>query len=546
MTAHTVIVLGGNSKGNIAWVDSMGKQLKPHFSVITHEYAHWKSGDTDIDFEFELTQLKQFIKYNSLEEYSIVAKSAGLLLSLIGVQRKILTPVSVVGFGLPLEYATHREIATEMLMSTTTRMLLVQGDKDPQGSAGKVRQIISKDILLIQVRSDNHAYDRFKKLSQYARLFIEIHQPVKYRNIPETYGKSLKDVLPNVFASQHQYKFLSNWLYDPHGRIRCFTYGTKSYVAKSTLPSKATKESDTSREARKRLSGVSIGNRSLKVSVPRLFDPSPSETSYLVSEYHGVTCNEQFYLSHKPYDMLSKDEIKFLAEVLAEKGITYPGFLPRNTIVTRDSIYLIDWEDATFNQGPVLLDEAIKTNYSIGWSCVKDTSHALSESDIFRQNSGSSSAEEYEKIFSEMIGAKQVSDNVKSQSYALATLGESYDKEVDNASGRLKCDDIVCAVSPFIPIEVEVFIDVLLAREKKLHADALHCKLSNCVRQAIISNYMMKITTDGSIRALIKSLRGILKEYLEANDISVREAICDLYEDANPNKQFLAKVQRFL
>ena len=547
MTSHTVILLGGNSKSNKTWVDGMRENLRSGFNIVVHEYSHWENAGHDIDFNVELARLKKLIKHNNIKSYSIVAKSAGLLLSLIGVRSKALSPVSIVGFGLPLEYAQYREIVPTLIMADIPRrcrVLFVQGTRDPQGSADRVRQVIPKNVLLAQIRSDNHAYDNFKKMSQYARTFMTIHRPEKQRLFLKAHGTSLREAVSGVYGLQHKYRLHSTWMYDPHGHIRAFEYSDAKYIAKRTSSSKSARERNNAEEAFRRLDGFLIGNRALVAVVPSTLRVAHDKVGYLVSEYKGAVCNEQFY-THCNDNILSANEVKLVAETLANKGIAYPGFLPRNTIVTDDTIYLIDWEDAKFSDGSVLLDESTKTNYLIGWSLIQKAPSALDQSNIFKKSNSMPPAGEYEKVFSKMIGAEPDNiGNLATMSYMNAILGESCTKE-DGASGRgrLKRDDIVCAISPFIPIEVEVFIDILLARDVGMGADTLHWKLSDIVRLAILDSHLWVPISN---TRLPEALCSIIKNYLEINNISILEAITSIYTDSNPNKGVIGRIAQFL
>lgn len=547
MTSHTIILLGGNSKSNKTWVDGICKHLRSDFNVVVHEYSHWETGGHDIDFDVELARLKKLIKHSNIKSYSIIAKSAGLLLSLIGVRSKMLSPVSIIGFGLPLEYARYREIVPTLIMADIPRrcrVLFVQGTSDPQGSVNRVRLVIPKSILLVQIRSNNHAYDNFKKMSQYARTFVTTYQLEKQRLFLNAHGASLREAVSGVYDLRHKYRLSSTWMYDPHGHVRAFMYDGARYIAKRTSSSKSAREKNNAEEAFRRLGGVIIGNRALVAVMPSLLRVANDKAGYLVSEYKGAVCNEQFYVQCND-NVLSASEVKLIAETLANKGIDYPGFLPRNTIVTDNAIYLIDWEDARFSDGSVLLDESTKTNYRIGWSLIQKAPSALDQSNIFKKSSGMPPDGEYTKVFSKIVGAGLDDlENIEAMSYTNAILGESCTKG-DGVSGRLKRDDIVCAISPFIPIEVEVFIDMLLARDIEMRSDALHWQLSNIVRLAILDSHLGVSAMTSNTR-LLKAIRGAIKNYLEINNVSIREAITSLYTGSSPNKSAIDRIKQFL
>lgn len=547
MTSHTVIILGGNSASNKIWVDDMCAHLNPDFNVATHEYLHWKGADHDIDFDIELARLERFIKRNNIKEYSIVAKSAGLLLSLIGVGNGVLFPVSIVGFGLPLEYARYRKVDISSLIADISkehRILIIQGTRDPQGYASAVRQIIPNNILLTRVRSDSHAYDNFKKMSRYAQTFIMTNQPEEERVFPEAQGSSLNEAVLRVHRSRGGYRPYSAWMYDPFGYIRAFTYGEVKYIAKRTSYSKAVREKDNAEEAFKRLDGTSIGNRTIAVVVPSSLVMIDNETCYLVSEYKSADYNGCFYLQRSNIT-LSANEVKLIVEEFANKGVIYSGFLPRNTIVTDSNIFLIDWEDAEFSDTPVMFDVLLKTNYLIGWSLISKVLPILEQSGAFKEPGENLLTGEYEKVFLNMLGSKSSGvGNLKTMPYMNAISAESY-VSGDGVGGRLKRYDIVCALSPFIPIEVEVFIDILLARDAKLRSDLLHEHLSNAVRSATLESHCDVSATTVNAR-LLKTLRSIVRSHLKYNKVSVPGAITSLYDYGEPNKDTIDKIARFL
>jgi hypothetical protein len=96
MKKHTLILLGGNNSKSKYWIQRMNKYLQLDFSTVEFSYSHWKRDLQDIDFEQEIKRLSQFIKDNSFRNYSIVAKSAGFVLSLQGTMTNLLTPKTIV------------------------------------------------------------------------------------------------------------------------------------------------------------------------------------------------------------------------------------------------------------------------------------------------------------------------------------------------------------------------------------------------------------------------------------------------------------------
>ncbi|MDR2416519.1 MAG: hypothetical protein LBD75_08245 [Candidatus Peribacteria bacterium] len=96
MEKHTLILLGGNNSTSKAWIQKMNQHLQLDYPTVEFFYSHWEGDSHDIDFKHEIKKLSQFIKDNKLGNYSIVAKSAGFVLSLQGIIDNLLTPKTIV------------------------------------------------------------------------------------------------------------------------------------------------------------------------------------------------------------------------------------------------------------------------------------------------------------------------------------------------------------------------------------------------------------------------------------------------------------------
>src|SRR3989344_7218474 len=84
-----MILFAGNSISNREWIEKVNTSIKEIFDkTVVHYYHHWQTGKEMINFARELEELR---KYN-LKEYTILAKSAGIILTLKGIKENILNP----------------------------------------------------------------------------------------------------------------------------------------------------------------------------------------------------------------------------------------------------------------------------------------------------------------------------------------------------------------------------------------------------------------------------------------------------------------------
>ena len=179
MKKHTLIILGGNSPKNKDWIKEMNKYLKWDYSTVEFFYSHREEKFEDINFEKEIKKLSKVIKDSEISTYSIVAKSAGFMLSLQGVAGNLLTPSAIVWYGLPIEYSTYRKIDLKPLLeiaSKKTHIICVQAEEDPQGNVNQVEDLVSGIIPILSIKDNTHNYDQFKQMANSAKNFIATHQ----------------------------------------------------------------------------------------------------------------------------------------------------------------------------------------------------------------------------------------------------------------------------------------------------------------------------------------------------------------------------------
>ncbi|HZM63838.1 MAG TPA: hypothetical protein VFB59_01765 [Candidatus Saccharimonadales bacterium] len=173
------LILGGNSPHNKEWVQQLRAALTPLFATVaTHDYAHWASGGSTIEFDHELRAIQQELR--PLQDFVVVAKSAGVLLTLKGMADNTVRPEKVIFMGLPLGYIRQHNLEHEFeswLKSLTEPILVIQNAHDPVGSAAEVdrylRTILSPSLItFVELPGDTHDYIDLPKITTLTKDFI--------------------------------------------------------------------------------------------------------------------------------------------------------------------------------------------------------------------------------------------------------------------------------------------------------------------------------------------------------------------------------------
>lgn len=551
MRKHTLIILGGNSFGNKHWIREINKYLKSDYSTVEFYYSHWKENSQDINFEEELKKLSKFIKDNSIKNYSIVAKSAGFVLSLQGVTKNILTPKTIVGYGLPIEYSNYRKIDLRFLVSTAsmaTSIICVQADDDPQGNLIHTEDLVSDMIPIVSIKDNTHNYYKFKQMANIAKAFVSTHQAHVEHKIEKIDSRSLSGAIKYVNQFPEKFRFKNNWIFDIENRFSIFAYKNKKYILKQGNINKIKKETENASKVNHLIDKIKIGKKELIAVVPNVYKIN-SRKGYLVSEYLGPDCNELFY--QHVSGALSTNEVVGIIKKLNKLSILHKDFLPRNTIVKNNKIYLIDWENVILNKGSVNKTLQYKTSILVGWRNVSHLIENKIESIYPPQTEIQQDTEylnEYEETFKKLLGLISMdSYQIRKLCYENVIKATSY----ENGFSLIKIDDILHSLSEILPIEIELLIDFLLCEEYERESNYLYSKLSNIIKIARVKSFMyvnkneIKLFIYDQVKNLI--LQKLRKEY---GNLKVKESlgliIQNKYPESKPANSFLTKVQILL
>lgn len=174
MTKKVLVILGGNSPKNKEWVIDMSSYFGSIYTTVEIIYSSWDSPGSDVNFDKELKTLQK--KVNTYKEYSIIAKSAGLLVALIGIKAMVLKPDKVIALGVPVKYSLHIGLDITQLIENSLlkreQFLVIQQKNDPQGSAALIHKTYADKVEMVTISGRDHYYGKFEQFDQYIYSFL--------------------------------------------------------------------------------------------------------------------------------------------------------------------------------------------------------------------------------------------------------------------------------------------------------------------------------------------------------------------------------------
>jgi hypothetical protein len=169
------LFLSGESLYNKTWIEQVIDELMPLFdTTVLHSYRHWEQGG-NIDFWYELPQVIEEV--NGLEPYVIFAKSAGSVLSMLGIARGALNPEYCIFVGVPLPLANRtQDSLASWARNYHKPSLFIQNDRDPLTSAHELATYLQRLNLqnseLVTLLGESHNYPDIVKLHQLVQTHI--------------------------------------------------------------------------------------------------------------------------------------------------------------------------------------------------------------------------------------------------------------------------------------------------------------------------------------------------------------------------------------
>lgn len=157
MKNRNLIILGGNSKNNILWLDKYKQEFSKDYKVYDIFYEHWEN-NKEINFDIELNKMNKIA--TNIKDYNIIAKSIGSVISIIGIDREIIKPKKMVILGYPLDLIKNNNLNINSLIKEISKkinILIIQQDNDPIGKYVDVAKELT-NVKVIEIPGNDHSY----------------------------------------------------------------------------------------------------------------------------------------------------------------------------------------------------------------------------------------------------------------------------------------------------------------------------------------------------------------------------------------------------
>lgn len=165
-----IVLLGGNSPTNIAWLEAMESNLKKeHNDVFVYRYSHWDTDVQLIELNKELENLQRELE--GAKQYVIVGKSAGALLTLKGISERKLHPSACVFLGTAVLWGREKGFDVDRwVKGFSVPTLFIQKSGDPAIAPDALESLLeesgAKNYKLHVIPGEEHEYAEYRELSQ--------------------------------------------------------------------------------------------------------------------------------------------------------------------------------------------------------------------------------------------------------------------------------------------------------------------------------------------------------------------------------------------
>jgi hypothetical protein len=139
---NRLLLLPGNNPDQREWIEAVRDELAPLFQEATIlYYSHWDKEDSSyIDFETELARVRELASGGA---WDVVAKSAGVLLTLMAAARDVLVPEISFFLGAPFSWTQQQGMpVAELLAAFPARSIFIQQSHDPACPVTELRSIL--------------------------------------------------------------------------------------------------------------------------------------------------------------------------------------------------------------------------------------------------------------------------------------------------------------------------------------------------------------------------------------------------------------------
>ena len=171
-----LVILPGNSKSNKEWSEKTAGTFSEFFpDQYIQAYSHWEEGKEIIDFDVESRKLEKNIGEG---KFSIIAKSAGAMLTIYSVSKGLINPEKCVFLGLPVLWADeHNFNLRDWFLKFNIQTLVIQNSNDPLTSYSELKKFVDDASLhhtltLIETEGNDHKYNEKEKIKKLVNNFL--------------------------------------------------------------------------------------------------------------------------------------------------------------------------------------------------------------------------------------------------------------------------------------------------------------------------------------------------------------------------------------
>lgn len=172
-----LILLPGNSGMNNEWIEELSEAFTQDYETVEIlKYLHWQTDESLIDIKSESRRLAEIAE--RLENYHIIAKSAGCILTLYAVSQRLIDPEKCYFIGIPIEWAHQNNFdIDDWIKPFHVPTLAVQKSEDRVISYINLKKYIEdkglNSVNLEEVPGDNHHYADVNQLRYLWKKYLD-------------------------------------------------------------------------------------------------------------------------------------------------------------------------------------------------------------------------------------------------------------------------------------------------------------------------------------------------------------------------------------
>lgn len=161
---NSLIILPGFSTKNKDWAFETASKLGD-FNPKVIEWEHWETGKTNANWiSDEASKIESLI---GNRQVNIIAKSIGTLIAMIVLRNKSELVSKLILCGIPLNDIDLKdeEYYSELKNIDSSKVLIIQNDKDSHGDYEKVKKLvknINENIKILVKTANNHEYPYYE------------------------------------------------------------------------------------------------------------------------------------------------------------------------------------------------------------------------------------------------------------------------------------------------------------------------------------------------------------------------------------------------